>query len=291
MSQDDIGYGFIDEDESIEHHGVKGMKWGVRKRRPTGNRRGSGRTESRIGKVLSRGANGVGKLASKGMNYVSEKHKSRVEANKRARAVRKQYKAVKANKIKNMSDEELNKAITRIKKEAEYRELTKTRADRMKESIGKSIKNAAKNAASKAVNAAIDSVIEGYKKDKELVNVLDMERRMKEDPNNLTSEELKTLATRSGQAAKYFENTKKIADARSGRSQNNKSSSGNNSEKPASTSSLESKVTSAIKSVPMDTSWQEYSRYSTKYVDASRYNLDNADYYRHKDWYDKHGEW
>lgn len=257
MSQDDIGYGFIDEDDAIEHHGVKGMKWGVRKRRPTGNRRGSGRTESRIGKVLSRGANGVGRLASRGMNYVSEKYKSRAEANKRARAVRKQYKAVKANKIKNMSDEELNKAITRIKKEAEYRELTKTRADRMKESIGKSLKNAAKNAASMAVNAAINSVIDGYKKDKELINVLDMERRMKKDPNDLTSEELKTLSNRSSQVAKYFENTKKIAEARS---QNNNSNSGSESSTSSSSSesSTSSAVTEAISSIPVDMSARAY---------------------------------
>ena len=38
---------FIDEDEVLAHHGVKGMKWGVRKQRPSG---GAGSTKKRKGR-------------------------------------------------------------------------------------------------------------------------------------------------------------------------------------------------------------------------------------------------
>ena len=64
---------FIDEDEVLAHHGVKGMKWGVRKQRPSG---GAGSTKKRKGlsrKQKAAIAGVLGTAAAVGAGYYLHK--------------------------------------------------------------------------------------------------------------------------------------------------------------------------------------------------------------------------
>lgn len=65
---------FIDEDEVLAHHGVKGMKWGVRKQRPASG--GAGSTKKRKGlsrKQKAAIAGVLGTAAAAGAGYYLHK--------------------------------------------------------------------------------------------------------------------------------------------------------------------------------------------------------------------------
>ena len=119
----------------IEHHGVKGMKWGVRKKRPTANRvktatapNGNKVTAQKTGRssaLISINGKSITKinpnktLASLNKNNLVFKPK---DSSKSAKidAKNAQSKAF----AKTATDAELRAAINRIKMEAEYTSLT-----------------------------------------------------------------------------------------------------------------------------------------------------------------------
>lgn len=92
-------------DDYLLHYGVKGMKWGVRKARPS----------SKGGKKQS--------------SSTSKKPSLRMPKMKRAQ---------RAKAVSKMSDDELSRRIKRIRLENEYLDLTSTRGERIK-SIGRKV--------------------------------------------------------------------------------------------------------------------------------------------------------
>jgi hypothetical protein len=85
----------------IEHHGVKGMKWGVRKRRPSSGRKSGKGQQKRDTTGLKKGSDTGEKTPS------TKKFKgSRKEARK-------------------LSDSELNARLKRLNMEKQYRDLVK----------------------------------------------------------------------------------------------------------------------------------------------------------------------
>lgn len=130
---------FIDEDEVLAHHGVKGMRWGVRKQRPSG---GAGSTKKRKGlsrKQKAAIAGVLGTAAAVGAGYYL--HKSG-NGKKIAALAKKQGSAAKQftqGKGRNLG------AQARVKK---------AQAKRFKNSQAANLKNAASKASSAAKSGA-----------------------------------------------------------------------------------------------------------------------------------------
>lgn len=134
----------------IYHHGIKGMKWGIRRFQ---NKDGT-RTEA--GKKRARQAS--------------------------SEEVHDDYTRAHTNKsVKSMSDDELNKRINRLKKERSYNDMTKT-PDKLERS--KKIVDASSNLlrTAKQLN---DETMRPVKKKLDLSNMTDQELRDKINRANL----------------------------------------------------------------------------------------------------------
>lgn len=110
---------FIGEDE-LRHWGIKGMKWGVRRyQNPDGSLTAAGK---------KRYTNPDGSLNEKGKKKFGNSVKSDAETPKRKTA-------------KDMTDEELDKAIARARKEDEYNRLRPEPKEEIKDSNYKKLMN------------------------------------------------------------------------------------------------------------------------------------------------------
>ena len=118
----EIGY-----DESLAHHGVKGMKWGVRKA-PTSK----GRTlRSRLKEAFG----------------VSKKKRAQAKVEKdqadKDRKVSKSAYKLNRFKIKKLSDAELNERINRLQNEKRLRELVESEVKPGRTAVAKILKGSA----------------------------------------------------------------------------------------------------------------------------------------------------
>lgn len=109
----------------LQHAGVLGMRWGIRK-----NRSGSGSASS----------------SSKKGSSGSEDHNK--------------LRALKKKKGKDLSDAEIKAALSRLKLEKEYKELTKREISGFEKSVKSVVSDAAKETAKKYVSQAMTKSIE-----------------------------------------------------------------------------------------------------------------------------------
>ena len=86
--------------DELMHHGVKGMKWGVRKDRQSGSSSGKSKLSKKIKKTIDT--------------------RKKKKAKERAEEARAKAKAAPKKSVKDMSDDELRTAINRLRMEDEY---------------------------------------------------------------------------------------------------------------------------------------------------------------------------
>ena len=114
----DIPYG----QNELYHHGVKGMKWGVRRyQNSDGSLTAAGRARYNLGRAVSnigKAASTVGKAV--GSAYASHRAKVAEQRNKK--------EASRPKKVSELTDQELRQAIDRMRNEKAYNDLIRERS-------------------------------------------------------------------------------------------------------------------------------------------------------------------
>lgn len=163
-------------DTDLEHFGVKGMKWGVRK-----DNRGSSRAARVVETSKSKNPNGgvdwtvkdakTGRTVHLKTNRDGADVKAKVEAKAREHIEKRLEEPVakaspveKRKAISELSDDELRTAINRIKMEKEYAQLVaehrgKPKNSAVKQILANSAKTAAQNALSKQGEAVLTTAL------------------------------------------------------------------------------------------------------------------------------------
>lgn len=181
--------------EFLAHHGVLGMKWGIRKDgKPQGWQGSVGNAAKKVGKATIKVAKGTGKTIVKGRAKVKEiqakrNEKKRLEEARnnelnledKRRKVEASYKIASTTRSaralsRNMgvlTDAELNKRIERLKKENEVREMAAKERERGRSWVSRALENSAKQSFSnvttygmtklgkQAIDGLLDSAISG----------------------------------------------------------------------------------------------------------------------------------
>lgn len=129
-------------DEYLMHHGVKGMKWGVRKEyQPKGRKKGKTNAQRIYESVANRRAEKSAEKAA-------------------LREVQTQRNAkVKPRSVRDMSDDELRSAINRMQMERAYTQLTAKEVNKGKKFVSDVMYNSAKATATKITTEAMTKVI------------------------------------------------------------------------------------------------------------------------------------
>lgn len=123
----------------IEHFGIKGQKWGVRRFQ------NEDRTLTPAGKERYNKSDSDGKKQAKEEKR-AEKQKAKEEAEllKQARkeareAAKPESSTWKSKEAKYLSDEELNRRNSRLQREKQYRDMTESRGHKFIKSFGKAM--------------------------------------------------------------------------------------------------------------------------------------------------------
>lgn len=123
----------------LAHHGIKGMKWGVR------------RSPEQLGHVPKKKP----KFSIKIKN--GEKPKKQAE-------VKSKEPSEKKKSVKDMSDEEIRNVINRIELERKYASLTAPQQSKGKKIVKEILAKSATNVATKYTTKAMESVVESLLK-------------------------------------------------------------------------------------------------------------------------------
>ena len=154
------------EEMYLKHYGVLGMKWGQRRARRAAN-------GARLSSAISKGADKHSKLmlkkaerlSSEGKNKKAQKaingaklssaiskgadiHSKAMQ--KKADRITKELAAKKKQSVKDFTDEELKKKVSRLQLEKQYKDLSKSNIDRGKDF--------AKKIATTSVSAAVSGI-------------------------------------------------------------------------------------------------------------------------------------
>lgn len=126
------------DDHELIHYGVKGMRWGVRKARPTSGTRKKASGTSRLRKMV-------------------QKRKRQKAAAAKAKAAPQEKKS---NPLSSMSDEELRRKLNRLQMEKQYRELTAPQLSAGRKFANEVLRSSAKNVATKYVTEFATTTID-----------------------------------------------------------------------------------------------------------------------------------
>lgn len=152
------------EVEDLIHHGVKGQKWGVIRKKASAGRKATIKAIQKSGRFTANATKTTIKTARTGAAKVQkakQAHDARVAGNKQAKADAKARKKFANRGYKKISDSELQSRIKRLEQEKRYREL---KADRhlvrgrevTRSILENSLTKAGTYAATKAMKTAFD---------------------------------------------------------------------------------------------------------------------------------------
>lgn len=167
-------------EDYLEHHGVKGMKWGVRKERSGGSASNrminkpvkkttiSGRAAGSVTNALNAYNKVQVKRLKNKQTQLAEKQKLKdMEADAARKEQSSPAKKTSSAKTdpKTLTDAQLNDHISRLEREKKYRDLTATNADKVRERAkkvaGDIMADAAKKALTKYLSDAIYAGVTG----------------------------------------------------------------------------------------------------------------------------------
>lgn len=157
------------EVEDLIHHGVKGQKWGVIRKKASAGRKATIKTIQKSGRFTANAAKTTIKTARTGaakVHKAKQAHDARVAGKKQAKADAKARKKFANRGYKKISDSELQSRIKRLEQEKRYREL---KADRhlvrgrevTRSILENSLTKAGTYAGTKLMKSAFDNAFEG----------------------------------------------------------------------------------------------------------------------------------
>ena len=157
------------EVEDLVHHGVKGQKWGVIRKKASAGRKATIKAIQKSGRFTANATKTTIKTARTGAAKVQkakQAHAARVAGKKQAKADTKARKKFANRGYKKISDSELQSRIKRLEQEKRYREL---KADRhlvrgrevTRSILENSLTKAGTYAGTKLMKSAFDNAFEG----------------------------------------------------------------------------------------------------------------------------------
>jgi len=168
------------EVEDLVHHGVKGQKWGVIRKKASAGRKATVKAIQKSGRFTANATKTTIKTARTGAAKVQkakQAHDQRVAGKKQAKADAKARKKFANRGYKKISDTELQSRIKRLEQEKRYREL---KADRhlvrgrevTRSILENSLTKAGTYAATKAMKTAFDKSFDPGKSGKSAAETL-----------------------------------------------------------------------------------------------------------------------
>ena len=168
------------EVEDLIHHGVKGQKWGVIRKKASAGRKATIKAIQKSGRFTANATKTTIKTARTGAAKVQkakQAHDARVAGKKQAKADAKARKKFANRGYKKISDTELQSRIKRLEQEKRYREL---KADRhlvrgrevTRSILENSLTKAGTYAATKAMKTAFDKSFDPGKSGKSAAETL-----------------------------------------------------------------------------------------------------------------------
>jgi len=168
------------DNNELKHHGILGMKWGVRRyQNKDGSLTNAGKkrydkemeklkAEEKVLKSKARTQAKIDKLHAKRQEL--DELRKRVNGDKEKREDKPATKPAKKS-LKDMSDEELSARLERFKNEAKYREATKSEGSKfIHDVLTASGKNIATQVVTYAFGTAANKFIGGLFNDPQMVN-------------------------------------------------------------------------------------------------------------------------
>lgn len=216
--------GVITTDKNyISHHGIKGMRWGVR------------RTPEELGHVPAKTGSEKIKMAVK---KAIESRKARVQTRSEN----------KTKYTKDMTDADLRKAIDRKRLEKEYETLLSEEKSRKNSEVKTMFSNAVRELGKRALGVAVDKIIDGLKnKNNEGDFTYDDFKKL--DLSNASKKEIDDALT-------WYNSANKLNDAKAKyqKAENKRNEDNSNSKKNKDVEKKEKKQTKAER----DAEFEEY---------------------------------